>query len=260
MNTNALVSAILLTYCAASQSAVLRVIPIGHTGGGPGTYMITALSATPDEFATSSSGLAAGQFSLYLYDERGRRTNCDKPEAASVITCGPDWVGSKPTADRTKCNTPADAAASMSQFIGLTYSARTSRPYQWVYGCWARYQLITLPRALPVDFDNPPAACTANTALLTLRGKVGERLKETTDLQIHCDLPANIRLSMPNGGLVSVGGEGEGEVLLTFQTNGSDVLNVSGTDPLVSIDGELTKSPTTAGTYRGSTVLRLDIL
>ena len=260
MNTTALISTLLLTYCAASQSAVLRVIPIGHTGGGPGTYMITALSATPDEFATSQSGVAEGWFSLTLYDDSGRQTNCVKTEAASVITCGTSGTGSKPTADRTKCNTPADAAAGMSQYIGLTYSTRRNRPYQWLYACWARYQFISLSRALPVDFDNPPATCTANTALLTLRGKVGERLKETTDLQIHCDLPANIRLSMPNGGLVSVGGEGEGEVLLTFQTNGSDVLNVSGTDPLVSIDGELTKSPTTAGTYRGSTVLRLDIL
>ena len=111
---------------------------------------------------------------------------------------------------------------------------------------------------MPVLPDIPPATCTANTVLLTLRGKVGERLRETIDLPIHCDAPASLRLTMTNRGVVPIGGGGE--VLLKFQANGSDVLNITGTDPQVSISGELSKSPTTAGTYKGSTVLRLDIL
>ena len=53
---------------------------------------------------------------------------------------------------------------------------------------------------------------------------------------------------------------GGGEVQLKFQSNGKPVLNVTGTDPQVSIDDELTKSPTTAGTYQGSTVLLLSVL
>lgn len=116
------------------------------------------------------------------------------------------------------------------------------------------------------EFMNPinviiqaaPTTCNGSVAPMTIRGMVGERLKATTELKVQCDSPATVRLTMPSQGAVAIGGGGE--VLLTFQKNGKDVLDISGKDQIVSIDGELTKSPTNAGTYTGSTVVRLDVL
>lgn len=122
-------------------------------------------------------------------------------------------------------------------------------PYNNYYG-WV---LVANLIATPI-----PTSCTTSDAQLTIRGRVGERAKASTNLNIQCDSPATLRLTLTEGGLVKVGGEGE--VRLLFGKNGRDVLDVSGTAPLVEIEGELIKSPTTAGTYRGSSVLRLDIL
>lgn len=254
--TTILASAV-LSLCATADGAVLKVVPVSHNGEGPGLYMVSAISASPAEFITRRQTLSNNSYVLALFHATDGRIVCSRVLNGNVIRCTEGASGTLAVGAATPCVTASDAAANMSQFIGLTNYHRIGRPISWEYFCTSGHTMNQLTNN-PVVPDNPPASCTANTALLTLRGKVGERLKETTDLQIHCDLPANIRLSMPNGGLVSVGGEGE--VLLTFQTNGSDVLNVSGTDPVVSLDGELTKSPTTAGTYRGSTVLRLDIL
>lgn len=53
---------------------------------------------------------------------------------------------------------------------------------------------------------------------------------------------------------------GGGEVQLTFKDNGQTTQNITATNFIFSIDGELTKSPATAGTYRGSAVLLLEVL
>lgn len=129
------------------------------------------------------------------------------------------------------------------------YLACGEPPYSNYYG----WELLANTIATPI-----PTSCTTSDAQLTIRGRVGERAKASTNLNIQCDSPATLRLTLTEGGLVKVGGEGE--VRLLFGKNGRDVLDVSGTAPPVDIEGELTKSPSTAGTYRGSSVLRLEIL
>ncbi len=122
-------------------------------------------------------------------------------------------------------------------------------PYNNYYAWVLQANLIATPI---------PTSCTTSDAQLTIRGRVGERAKASTNLNIQCDSPSTVRLTLSDGGLVNVGGAGQ--VRLLFGKNGRDVLDVSGTVSIVEIEGELTKSPTTAGTYRGSSVLRLDIL
>lgn len=160
-----------------------------------------------------------------------------------------------------KCSTAEQAMQVFQQMVGRGIRTNNPNPptainltcgdlpannyYGWVL---AAYLIAT-----PI-----PTSCTTSDAQLTIRGRVGERAKASTNLNIQCDSPATLRLTLTEGGLVKVGGEGE--VRLLFGKNGRDVLDVSGTAPLVEIEGELIKSPTTAGTYRGSSVLRLDIL
>ena len=254
------VTVLLLSATNPSYGATIGIIPIGHTGVGPGLYMVTNASVSPGELINQHSTGTVTALTLMLYTDGGaRRTICIMNTQGSLPWCGEDGTASTaPNASpEIVCSTAEQAAAQLSKWVGFTYRARRGAATAWLFGCRRGFD-FWVTNVTPVQPDVPAATCTSNTALLTLRGKVGERLRETIDLQIQCDAPASVRMSMTNGGVVPVGGGGE--VLLKFQANGSDILNVSGTDLLVPISGELTASPTTAGSYRGSTVLRLDIL
>lgn len=160
------------------------------------------------------------------------------------------------------CSSKQEAADKTQDLVGIgVVLPKGDKPKTWTYSCtgtdlWgANDWLINNATVIPTG---APVSCTIANAVMTIRGRVGERAKASKNLDIQCDSPASLRLTLSNGGLVSVGGGGE--VQLLFGKNGRDVLDVSGTAPLVDIEGELTKSPTTAGTYSGSSVLRLDIL
>ncbi|AYM92888.1 hypothetical protein D9980_21275 [Serratia sp. 3ACOL1] len=103
-----------------------------------------------------------------------------------------------------------------------------------------------------------PTTCTAGNSEMSMAGEMGSLLVSSSELTVRCSARAYVRLSISKGGAVDVGGGGE--VQLTFQENGSDVLSTNSDNPVVMIKGELTKSPTSAGLYVGSAVFRLDIL
>ena len=160
------------------------------------------------------------------------------------------------------CSSRQEAADMTQKLVGIgVVLPKGKKPIAWSYYCtgtalwgaddWLIYNATVIPTGAPVS-------CTIANAVMTIRGRVGERAKASKNLDIQCDSPASLRLTLSNGGLVSVGGGGE--VQLLFGKNSKEVLDVTGTAPLVEIEGELIKSPTTAGTYRGSSVLRLDIL
>ena len=224
-------------------------------------WVVTAIDVIPNEIRTGNNGGPATYAANIGFSSNGLGTACyyDINGSITGALSNPLCRGLS-GGGRVDCTDRTTMAATFQRFIGATVRLAIPVPNRGI-----TYQMTCLGPpptywyvlGIATTIEST-TSCTAAAPSLTLRGNVGEKLKATTDLQIHCDQQANLRLSVPNGGVVSVGGEGE--VLLTFQTNGSDVLNVSGTDPVVSLDGELTKSPTTAGTYRGSTVLRLDIL
>ncbi len=184
---------------------------------------------------------------------------------SGLLTCSKTMTADcyqwKPPPATPPCDTNLATAQHAQQLVGLGVTTKKGeRPYNWSYYCVDRAGTNTT-RSIPagtVIATDAPVSCTIANAQLTFRGRVGERAKTSTNLNIQCDSPATLRLTLSDGGLVRVGGEGE--VRLTFGKNGRDVLDVSGTAPLVDIEGELTKSPPTAGTYSGSSVLRLDIL
>lgn len=255
---------LLLSATNPSYGATLRIAQIGQpdpSGGVAVMYMITNASVSPGELKNQHRPNGVHSSHIYLYTGSGqgsRRTDCFMHIQGDAACEGDGGTATVPNASPiTSCATAELAAAQISKWVGMTWWTYRGIPTSWLFGCGTGTALW-VTNVTPVQPDVPAATCTSNTALLTLRGKVGERLRETIDLQIQCDAPASVRMSMTNGGVVPVGGGGE--VLLKFQANGSDILNVSGTDLLVPISGELTASPTTAGSYRGSTVLRLDIL
>lgn len=248
-----------LATTTALSAATLTVVPVAppNAGGAGWTlYKIIDATASPGEFITTNINYQGYAENLQILtastDFRCYTTNF----ASTNRTCSPDRYSMVlPQTSNGLCSTVEEAANGVTRWVGLTFYSPAF--LSWAYRCGApgnRGYFVSGN----VTVTATPTSCTANTGAITLRGRVGEQLTETTDLQIHCDQLANLRLSITNDGVVDVGGGGE--VRLTFRTNGTAVLNTNGADPLISIDGELTKSPTTAGTYRGSTVLRLDIL
>lgn len=103
-----------------------------------------------------------------------------------------------------------------------------------------------------------PISCNADNLDLEMMGRLGDAISAQVLLQVRCDGPATLRLTLSEKGIVHIGGGGE--VLLTFGDNGSDVLNTSADNPPPRITGKLTKSPVSQGVYRGSSVLRLEIM
>lgn len=239
----------------------MNFVEIGNGQVASRTFEITGATLTEGDLTETRFGNERPGIEFRLWPAGGlgsRMTACNATAATGAFNCSGNvqWY-SVPNRGQFSCQNKAETIALVSRMVGMTYRTGWGEPTTWAFACRA-YGVSWATQPMPITAGLPPPSCTANTALLTLKGLVGERLRDTTDLQIHCDRTASVRLSIQNRGVVSIGGEGE--VLLTFQTNGSDVLNVSGTDPQVSISGELTKSPTTAGTYRAATVLRLDIL
>lgn len=161
----------------------------------------------------------------------------------------------------TPCTTEEQLNEHLQKLVGMGWLVpKGATPGIWTYICGTtggRYTTALTP-STNIIFTEAPVSCTMGNAQITVRGLVGERAKAKTTLNIRCDTQATVRLTLTDKGVVNVGGGGE--VRLVFGKNGRDVLDVSGTAPLVDIEGELTKSPTTAGTYSGSSVLRLDIL
>jgi len=158
------------------------------------------------------------------------------------------------------CSTAADGVAAVRSLIGQTlditkFNGQT--PTKWQFQCGSPTSVFSTTSynlsAAPV-----PVSCTSTSTEIRMQGRVGDNLTDSANVIIHCDSEADTKLTIPNDGRVSVGGEGE--VQLKFPRTGSAVRYVTGTDTLVVINAELTKSPNTAGTYQGSTFLLLDVL
>lgn len=236
---------------AARLDLVARKNPTpGYT-----TYQITNMEIAPGDFHLEYQTPPTKAYIRVYAAPATYLMMCGYPASMMEYKC---MYGAAPT---EYCNTREDAVARAQQFVGLGVQGDTRKgaPAQWGFGCRSKTENAWWSTdMLPANGAPALVSCTSSSAEVRLIGRVGAELTDSTNVSIHCDSEASLKLSIPNGGMVNVGGEGE--VQLKFQASGKDVLNVTGTDPLVRIDGELTKSPTTAGTYKGSTVLLLDVL
>lgn len=231
----------------------VKEVPIDQTSTG---WMVTAVTATAGDFTDASVYLPAHILGIITQPGTGYPQDVSCYNTTGFANC----LNGRPPTGTQLCTTPQSAVDVIQHLVGIGVVARKgSVPTQWSYTCYSgNWRGRYLPWNSNVIVAPAPVTCSAANALITIRGRVGERAKSSTTLSLHCDSQASLRLTLSEGGLVRVG-EG-GEVRLSFQKNGGDVLNVSGTDPLIDIEGELIKSPPTAGTYKGSTVLRLDVL
>ncbi|CRY55653.1 Uncharacterised protein [Yersinia intermedia] len=124
-----------------------------------------------------------------------------------------------------------------------------------VSGTWqSNYIKVIFVNAVP-----PVPTCTVSDLSLTMTGTVGSALYTGGTIWIECDRKADLRLTIANGGNVSIGNNGL--VQLTFYGSKGDSFSFSmeGLEPLY-IDAVLKRSPSIAGQYSGSAVILMDIL
>ncbi|MFO2465639.1 hypothetical protein OOJ96_19850 [Pseudomonas sp. 15FMM2] len=233
-------------------ASTLALQPAGTTADGRNRYLITSVSATNarvNGFMQMAHGI------LWIKDLDGVMSQCGTdqtgrhyPECTATVWYQP-----------VTCGNAAQAISMFGRLVGNIIYYDGNGVAKWQFHCasqqgngWAiEGQVSTAPKP-------PPVSCTSPSTEIMMQGRIGSRVADTANVYIHCDSKASLKLSISNGGRVQL--SGSGEVQLKFPLTGEAVLNVTGTDPIVRIDGELTKSPTTAGTYRGSTVLRIDVL
>lgn len=246
------ISAGLCGHVSAATAWITKVPDSAFTDG----WVITDVQASAAELYIGNSGW--GVNTLLLDVKKSTGTSPDPIPCSTIYGAG--CLNGKPPNPLAYCSNQEMALASLQGVVGLGFVVpKGVKPLRWAYICMTgagQRSYGTVPSAFVVT--EAPVSCSTANVLITIRGRVGERAKATTNLSIQCDSPATVRLTLSDGGLVSLGGDGQ--VRLLFGKNGRDVLDVSGTAPLVEIEGELIKSPTTAGTYRGSSVLRLDLL
>lgn len=233
-------------------AAALGLQPAGTTADGRNRYLITSASST----STRVNGFR--QFAhgmLWLKDADGIMSQCgSEANGGYYRDCSnPTWY------QPVTCNNAAEAISMFRRLVGNFIYYDGNGVAKWQFHCasaagngWAiDGQVTTVPKP-------PPVSCNSTNPTIFLYGRVGERAEGVAEWNIQCTSQANLRLTITKKGVVPV--EGGGEVLLTYKTNGADVLNVNTASTSIVIKGELTKSPATAGTYRGSAVLTLDIL
>lgn len=234
-----------------AQSATLY-IQEEVTSARSSVYRLTGVDADPSEFKKETQTGAPGEVYLGYF------------VGATYMGCGsviPKRCAPRLDPRPRECNDGYDALEALRSMIGqgvvvepCSYCRLSAE-----FSCHGRAPgFITRLRGVWVVKRPPTATCSGSAGQLTLMGTVGARATATTDVYISCDWETSLRVSLPDSGVVKVGGGGE--VQLKFPAGVGSSLTVTGTNPVVRIDGELTKSPTTAGTYRGSTVLRIDVL
>lgn len=101
--------------------------------------------------------------------------------------------------------------------------------------------------------------CTVSNLLLTMTGTLGSNLYTGGDLWVECDRKADVRLTIANGGNVPIGDNSLAQ--LTFYGSKTDTFSFSmeGSEPIY-IEAVLKRSPSAAGQYSGSAVIRMDVL
>jgi hypothetical protein len=162
---------------------------------------------------------------------------------------------------RMTCDNEADALAKWSKmFVGRQYTGvpKLQSTGQGQMHCPASDGVGAYYNNAHGGGVVPPIQCSVGPVDLTLSGPVGSVLSAVEGVSVQCDSVVDIRLTIDGGGRVEL--PGGGGVVLTFLENGADVLTTTSDHSSILISAALAKPPAGAGTYRGSAVLRLDIL
>lgn len=215
------------------------------SGGSPRQLMITDISFDESELKLMNANVQGAP--LIIENDLGKKFGC--------LASG---VGCLHVPAPANCSTRANAAATLRRLVGNGFKNVTVPVTKWSFQCVTANKKMYI--LYPGDLQTPPvtASCTSSSVDIQMQGRVGENVTASGTAYIQCSTEATVRLTIPADGRVKVGGEGE--VQLKFPRTGSAIRDVTGTDTLVVINAELTKSPTLAGTYQGSTFLLLDVL
>ncbi len=247
-----------LAVSTTANAGSLILGPLGHTPNGDAQYRIDWIELQLGiglDYGGSGAGFAlTNTAGTVVFSACGRYigqwgTNCNRVP----------WPMS------TFCATKSDAERELNQarntILYVPASTASLAPkWAWRFQCDNGGGMVwqasgTLPNPDPTP---PPASCTSSNSSITLTGNVGETVLGATTFMIQCDRKTDLKLSIANRGQVAI--SGGGQVQLKFKKNNGTALTINAKSTSIGLVGELTKSPTTAGTYRGSTVLSLDIL
>lgn len=219
---------------------------------GSVNYIFNSVVVSPAEvtigYNTRASGatlqiLGGGLFAL-----------CASANFIGVQAC----INGRPPA--VQCNTAADALTTLQSFMG--YGAEAKRfeggvGMSWTFSCKSSSSAVFYVQGVATNHPTP-VSCTTSPVEVRLLGRVGAEATDSQNVYVSCDSKASIKLTIPDAGMVKV--SGGGEVQLKFPLTGEAVRFSTGIDHHIALSARLTKSPTTAGTYTGSTVLLLDVL
>lgn len=157
------------------------------------------------------------------------------------------------------CIGAANTADNARNYVGAVLSFPDGNPpKQWMHSCASSGVLALGVLYGPVVIATAPVSCTTSPVEFRLLGRVETEVTDSQNVHVNCDSKASIKLTIPDAGMVKV--SGGGEVQLKFPFTGEAVRFSTGIDHLIALSAKLTKSPATAGTYTGSTVLLLDVL
>lgn len=235
-----------------TPAATLGLQAAGTTADGRTKYTVTSVDFASYDVVVN--GFMQGEHSsIRLSGRDGAKAVCGVGNKGGSDCATPFW------AYGNSCNNRIEAAALFRSAVGTVIYYGGSGSSSWQIQCAGqRGDGLTIKGTLYTTPTPPPVSCSASDPRLTLVGKVGERLKGATEWYINCTSPTALRLTILNLGEVTT--TGGGTVLLTFNRSGTAVLNINDLNATIAIDGELTRSPTTAGTYSGSAVLLLEVL
>ena len=181
----------------AVQSAQIHVKAVKQQSPYEYGWEITSAQISPNEIRRVYQGyhIYAPEIRMLFTAWSGRCTM----QSHAPLEC---LNGLMPTRDY--CSTADQAMQVFQQIVGhgirtnipspptSVYLSCGEDPYTHYYG-WVLY---ANPIATPI-----PTSCTTSDAQLTIRGRVGERAKASTNLNIQCDSPATLRLTLTEGGL-----------------------------------------------------------
>ena len=178
-----------------------RVHDTAYTDG----LVITRIQTTPGDWASGTTTTQSmNQLLLQLRDKPGVPIDCSAFDSYQCYNRVP------PTTPL--CDTDEHILEHIQKLVGTGWVVgKGATPGLWLYKCSSsaggRNQKFTTysPNIIVSEY---PVSCTMGNPQITLRGRVGERAKATTNLNIHCDSQATLRLTLTDKGLVSVGGGG----------------------------------------------------
>lgn len=223
---------------------------------GQTQYVVTSYSATLSEYVKIPPATAYGDWHLQVPSGGVGGLLCSDANVGTCLT-----IPSAPLGCTAQgLDTWMKNAAADKKIVMLPDRPRPMDTFQLYcrpgHGGYPGFSIIgtTSVSALPSQ-----TSCQASSGVITIQGSVGARVSSgSTSIDLVCSQAADVRLSMPDRGVIHLGDKHIATV--SFPPDGSETTlsNVLGTT--VNVSASVSDTFDSAGVYSGSTPVVLDIL